>query len=347
VSAVKTPLLPSEVGPLLAAAAQRRARIAVRGEGQILARGTMRDVTPDGEVLVDLDPDRRGAERWSQLREVEVECVVDGVPITIETDVVPSTGGGSGGRLLRLAPPAAVTRLQRREFYRVAAEAGSELVVVSPDATRLLPLVDVSGGGVGVTMPVGDPTLRPGARIENAQVRLPGEDVVVSPGVVRYVRPLSGEASHLARVGIELLPASQAVRERLFRAVARRERDLLGKRRHQRAVVPAGSVVIVARDPARARVRRMLDVSAGGLLFELEPTADADLSRNTALTAVEVRLPGERPIGCTAVVRRITRGHGESTCAIELGDLDAADRERLERFVRHAPKSGTPPRRAP
>jgi c-di-GMP-binding flagellar brake protein YcgR len=332
-------------------AALRRARVVVLGETQPLARGVLRDVTTDGELLVDLEPDRRGPERFARVRDVELECVVDGVPLTIETEVVPASGGGLAGRLLRLSPPSAVMRLQRREFYRVPTEPGSELVVAEPTRKRLLTLVDVSGGGVGATIdPSVDGDLRPGMRLENAQVRLPGEDVVVAAGVVRYVRPLSGEAAHLSRVGVELVPAAEAVRERLFRAVARRERDLLGKRRHQRAIVPAGSVVIVARDPARARVRRMLDVSAGGLLFEMEAGADGDLAGGTPLAAVEIRLPGEAPIACAGVVRRVVRSQGEGSCGIELGDLDPTDRERLDRFARHAPKSvhprsGVPPRR--
>ena len=330
-------------------AALRRARVIVLGEGQPIARGVLRDVTTEGELLVDLEPDRRGAERFSRLREVELECVVDGVPLTVETDVVPASGGGLAGRLLRLSPPSAVMRLQRREFYRVPTEPGSELVVVEAGKTRLLTLVDVSGGGVGATAPVSDTEIRAGMRLENAQVRLPGEDVVVAPGVVRYVRPMGGEASHLARIGIELAPKTEAVRERLFRAVARRERDLLGKRRHQRGVVPSGSVVIVARDPTRARVRRLLDVSAGGLQFEMEHGVDGDLANGTPLAAVEIRLPGEAPVCCAGLVKRVTRGQGEASCGVELVAIDPLDRERLDRFARHAPKSiaprSTPPNR--
>lgn len=332
-------------------AALRRARVVVHGDAQPLARGVLRDVTTDGELLVDLEPDRRGPERFARVRDVELECVVDGVPLTIETEIVPASGGGLAGRLLRLSPPSQVMRLQRREFYRVPTEAGSELVVASPKRTRMISLVDVSGGGVGATIdPTVDGDVHPGMRFENAQVRLPGEDVVVAAGVVRYLRPLAGEAAHLVRIGVELVPSSEAVRERLFRAVARRERDLLGKRRHQRAVVPAGSVVIVARDPARARVRRMLDVSAGGVSFELELGADGDLANGTPLAAVEIRLPGEAPICCAGLVRRVVRGQGDGSCGVELGDLDPADRERLDRFARHAPKSvhprsGVPPRR--
>ena len=329
-------------------AAMRRARVLIYGDGQPLARGVLRDVTTDGELLVDLDVDRRGPERFSQVREVELECVVDGVPLTISTDVVPASGGGRGGRLLRLSPPALVTRLQRREYYRVPTEPGSEIVIVEEGRTRLLTLVDVSGGGVGATIDRStDGDLRPGMRLENVQVRLPGEDVVVAPCIIRYVRPIGGEAAQHARVGIELIPKNEAARERLFRAVARRERELLGKRRHQRAVVPAGSVVVVARDPARARVRRLLDVSAGGLLFEMEPTADADLAQGTPFAAVEIRLPGEAPVCCAGVVRRIVRGVGEIACGVELGELDPLDRERLERFARHAPKSVAPRSAAP
>lgn len=305
-----------------------RCRAELLSGGVVVARGALESMSSQQELLVELKGPPPTPEELKALeRQAVLEAVIDGITVRVASRVQRVIGSGEAQRF-RLAPPSLVTRLQRRAYFRVPTKQGSEVAVTHPQGRHLLPVVDVSAGGV-CALAEDPPVLSQGLELPTVQLLLLGEDALTFPGVVRYVVGAVGPDPRF-RCGIELLPAREVDRDRLFRAVARREREILGRRQHLRAALFGW--VVLATEGARSRVRRLLDLSAGGLSFELEQ-GDEDLEVGQVLPVVEFRVGSETPYTCRGVVRRIG---GNGACAIELKSLDPGDQAQLDEFVRYA-----------
>ena len=85
-----------------------------------------------------------------------------------------------GKPAFRIAMPQSVLRLQRREFYRLAAPLGTPLkcsmTVGPPEEPKKIDIVvtDVSLGGIAVQGPIETSALEIGKRYENCEMMLPG-----------------------------------------------------------------------------------------------------------------------------------------------------------------------------
>lgn len=113
---------------------------------------------------------------------------------------------------LRGAIPESVLRLQRREYYRLATPVANpvrcKLTVQKPDGSAApmdLPLLDISGGGVGLMVkPEFKPDFQTGTGFRDCRIDLPEEGVLVCNLIVRNAFEVTTKSGnqHL-RVGCE------------------------------------------------------------------------------------------------------------------------------------------------
>jgi c-di-GMP-binding flagellar brake protein YcgR len=341
-----TTLEEGEVGSVLRELTAARTHAKVLERGEPLCEGRLSEVLEGLDLLFEVDDSARGGRPPRPLfagQRVDLELVFDGIPFHMTVVVARARAGGDPS--VRFRKPEVVRRLQRRAHFRVSAEPGSELAAREREVPVAYPIVEFSGGGVGLVVDVqAGQILRTGKRFAVAELRLPGEDVFVGSASVCHVMHLGAGATASLRCGVSFAAEGPRTRERLARAVARRERDILGKRVHARTAVPRGSMVLLSPGTPRARVRRMLDVSAGGVLFELEPNADQALVAGATIDALEVRVLGYPPVAGRGIVRRVVRTGADAACGVELLDVDEPGRVRLSQLARHfaAPKSVIP-----
>ncbi|MSP62660.1 MAG: flagellar brake protein [Myxococcales bacterium] len=108
----------------------------------------------------------------------------------------------------------------------------------------------------------------------------------------------------------------------------------LQRRQYFRVGAPDGSQAVVASASGLAGVRRLIDLGGGGVSVQL--ATDDELPADTAITRVEVRLPGEEPFVTSGQVRHLdgsTTSDGGRRCGIEFGELAMRERERLIRYA--------------
>jgi c-di-GMP-binding flagellar brake protein YcgR len=214
-------------------------------------------------------------------------------------------------------------------------------------------VVDLSAGGLCVLAPADEATrLKVGERLPEVKVSLPPEEPFSMPAVIRYVRPDAGGPVFLqflkgpgpkatspkggaqVRCGVEFLPPREGHRDRLFRIVAKREREMLGRRQHLRSMISGW--VVLHLDGQLPRLRRLVDLSAGGIQVDLEGgDTDAPFAPGVTLRAIEVRVAGEQPFTCPGTVRRVNRTGPQVTCGLELS-LSPALKQRVDEFIKHA-----------
>jgi c-di-GMP-binding flagellar brake protein YcgR len=140
------------------------------------------------------------------------------------------------GRLAFLARiPETMLRLQRREFFRLATPVAKPITLhttsrLSDDTepqTLVLPLVDISGGGVGLLVtPEQVPYTPRGALLPDCKMELPDEGVLVATLCVRnQIEVTARNGAHHFRVGCEFVNLSAARASLVQRYITRVERD--------------------------------------------------------------------------------------------------------------------------
>ena len=118
------------------------------------------------------------------------------------------------------ALPEKLLRLQRREYYRLSTPIAKPIYLrtaIAPGQSVDIPLLDISGGGVGLMLPLElGSHIEKGQILENCRIALPGEGVVASSLGVRnlfsvttrsganYVR-LGGEFIKLEAAGLRII----------------------------------------------------------------------------------------------------------------------------------------------
>jgi c-di-GMP-binding flagellar brake protein YcgR len=136
------------------------------------------------------------------------------------------------------AVPDRLLRLQRREFFRLSLSLINPIrlrTTLEPDDKAIdVPLLDISGGGVGLMFPVDLVSrLEKGQMLTNCRVMLPGEGLLISTLCVRNMFDVtSRNGSRYVRVGCEFaaLPASRlsAVQRYIIHAERERKARLSG-----------------------------------------------------------------------------------------------------------------------
>lgn len=136
------------------------------------------------------------------------------------------------------AVPAKLLRLQRREFFRLSLSIVNPVrlrTTLEPDDQPIdVPLLDISGGGVGLMFPVDLASrLEKGQMLANCRIMLPGEGLLVSTLCVRNMFDVTNRSgSRHVRVGCEFValpaPRLSAVQRYIIHVERERKAHLNG-----------------------------------------------------------------------------------------------------------------------
>lgn len=136
---------------------------------------------------------------------------LDKVKIQFSLDGLKSAKhGGQPAFVAKL--PKAMLRLQRREYFRLDTPQGNPIIcqakVTREDGSQLslnLPLLDISGGGVGLMAPTdAESVLKPDTLLSNCRLDIPEEGVIQANLIIRnaFLITMRNGTRHL-RIGCE------------------------------------------------------------------------------------------------------------------------------------------------
>ncbi len=140
-----------------------------------------------------------------------------------------------GGRPVFAAKlPKSVLRLQRREYFRLDTPQGNPIICQAKAAREdgslmglNLPLLDISGGGVGMLAPIeAESLLAVGNTLSNCRLEIPEEGVVQIDMIVRNARTFTMRSGHpQLRIGCEFIDLPGSRLSMIQRYITRIERE--------------------------------------------------------------------------------------------------------------------------
>lgn len=140
----------------------------------------------------------------------------------------------TGRAAFRAQLPEAVLRLQRREYFRLDTPQGNPLIcqarVPREDGSETalnLPLLDISGGGVGLSAPLeAESFIAPGLILPNCRIDFPEEGVLqVSLTVRNQFRVTARNGNQFLRIGCEFVDLPGNRLTMIQRYITRIERE--------------------------------------------------------------------------------------------------------------------------
>lgn len=160
-------------------------------------------VRPEGMVF-DLGLDPESNQRLLKSRRLYFSCQPDGILVRFHCDA-PQRIVWDGDAACQVALPQRITRLQRREYFRVIAPVAKPIVVsfrLSEQEHMELVIHDLSVGGAGLTLPEG--ALLPlGTTLAEARFRVARGDPIDVVLALKHFTPIShGLAKPASRVGV-------------------------------------------------------------------------------------------------------------------------------------------------
>ena len=129
-------------------------RMLIQGEADVCVTSILEVDEHSGTVLLDCSIDKEQNKRVLASRRLSFETTLDKVRILFATDHIESTLF-EGNPAFKIALPATLIRLQRREYYRIATPVTNPVRVVIPLPPELggsttFPLADISCGGIAI-----------------------------------------------------------------------------------------------------------------------------------------------------------------------------------------------------
>ena len=322
-----------EARRVLVAAATARASVVVTAPKQGPVEAVFEAILDDGSPVVTTSLAEDALSALDRMTESDLRFTLGDTDFTLVSrlvEVVPGT------QKLRFTAAFALFRHQRRQWFRIFPGDACEVRI----GERSRQIYDISAGGVCIEyLPKEDDDITPGAELRGLTLCMAGEHVIDVNATVRYTQQVPGD-DITRRAGLEVMTLTDFDRDRLFRAVARREREQIARKARPKGAVPAGSLALLSRDAERPRVRRLLDVTTSGARFEFEPQVDADLSVGTRLAAIELRIRGLDSLTLSATVVRVKQEGSDAAVAVEFKDIPLKEREKLSRFARTSSPPG-------
>lgn len=137
--------------------------------------------------------------------------------IKIQFDALELSPGAEGDKpILRCAVPQVLYRIQRRETFRVrpAGRINADCVVrMGAGDERVYRVADISAGGLGLTLPPGEPLPASGDSWQHCRLEIPGYPAIPCSLAVRVVADGLRGDSNGTRIGCEFIrPTPQAQR---------------------------------------------------------------------------------------------------------------------------------------
>jgi len=130
-------------------------RMLVHGESDVCVTSILDVLPDDNTVILDCSIDREQNQRILSARAVSFETTLDKIRILFSAERV-EQASFEGNPALKIALPATLIRLQRREFYRMATPVSNPVRVVITLPAELgggssaFPLADISCGGIAI-----------------------------------------------------------------------------------------------------------------------------------------------------------------------------------------------------
>jgi c-di-GMP-binding flagellar brake protein YcgR len=134
---------PREIVALLRGIGEKKQliRMLIHGEADVCVTSILDVDTEQGELVLDCSINKEQNQRALAAKRVTFETTLDKIRILFATDQI-STTTFEDGPALRMAIPASMVRLQRREYYRMATP-------LSNPVRAHIPLPEEIGGGIG------------------------------------------------------------------------------------------------------------------------------------------------------------------------------------------------------
>jgi flagellar brake protein len=225
----------SEILAVLRSLIQKRAMISVYfDEGRAFFLTTLIALASENRELVfDIGSNEENNLKALQAKKLIFTALVDKVKIQFSLDRLATTE--SDGRPAFLgALPETLLRLQRREFFRLGTPVINPLKLKATlrradDSAFLidLPLVDISGGGIGLmATPEQAILFERGTRLEDARIMLPEEGILVTTLWVRNRFEVTARnGTPYVRIGCEYLDIPPGRLTMVQRYITRVERE--------------------------------------------------------------------------------------------------------------------------
>lgn len=225
----------TEILAVLRSLAQKNALITVYfDQGRSFLLTSMIAVTPDTQTFVlDLGSNDEMNRRALEAKKLILTTVVDKVKIQFSLSALSATQYDGRGALLG-ALPDVLLRLQRREYFRlstpIAAPIKLSTTLRRPDHSAVqtsLPLLDISGGGVGLMVsPEQAQLLERGETLCECKLMLPDEGLLVTTLCVRNLFDVTTRSgTRYVRVGCEYVGLTSARLAMVQRYITRVERE--------------------------------------------------------------------------------------------------------------------------
>lgn len=185
-----------------------------------------------GEVQLEAGRNRHLARRLGAARELAFYAAQDKIRIHFVSGP-PRTISVDGEDAFSVPLPAALLRLQRREYYRIAMPLATPVECVipitdDPQVRQVAARVqDLSLGGVGLLVEPSTKALSPGTEHPNCRIVLPGAGNVVATLAIRHVTSVSLPKDRtVRRYGCAFVRPSSSATTVLQRYLQKLEREL-------------------------------------------------------------------------------------------------------------------------
>lgn len=183
--------------------------------------------------FLDIGSDDEMNRRALKAKKLIFTALIDRVKVQFSLDKIVATQYGGRQNFLGKIPDK-LLRLQRREYFRLSTPIASPLklraALTRPDGSALqieFPLVDISGGGIGLTVSLNQAQLfEKGNILNDCKLMLPNEGLLIASLCVRNLFNVTTRSgAHHVRVGCEFIDLPQARLTLVQRYITRVERE--------------------------------------------------------------------------------------------------------------------------
>jgi c-di-GMP-binding flagellar brake protein YcgR len=226
----------AEIRAVLRSIVQKGALTTVHfDEGRYFFLTSLIGFSPDNEqIVLDVGSNEEMNERALRADKLIFTAIVDKVKIQFRLDGLRRVSY-EGRPAFAGAVPDQLLRLQRREFFRLSTPVANPIrlnVALAPGGKAVnIPLLDISGGGVGLMVPPDlAGLLEKGQILKDCRIALPGEGLLDVDLCVRNMFEVTNRGgSRYLRVGCEFADLSPAQLTAVQRFIINTERERKAK----------------------------------------------------------------------------------------------------------------------
>ncbi|MCS0589471.1 flagellar brake protein [Massilia norwichensis] len=208
-------------------------RLAIKGEAHSCLTSLLHVATDTGTIVLDRSVSREQNERILAAGKARCETSLDNIRIFFTVEGISETTF-DGSTALRATFPASLVRLQRREFYRMTTPVTHPVLATIPlpagqgesEDHALLPLADISCGGIALLDNMGLLGTTIGQTFDNCVIGLPDIGPVTGSLQIRYALdvPLLNNKTN-RRLGMQFIDMPHASLSAVQRYITRLERE--------------------------------------------------------------------------------------------------------------------------